>query len=1008
MKLTRIVLDNPIAGYVIVIFFVIFGIVMLTKLPIQLTPDIERLEVTITTPWRAAAPEEVEAEIIEPQEDALKGIPGVVKLLSEARRGAGSVTVTFETGYHIERALIEVINRLNRVSSYPVDADKPVLSTTGESARPIAWFIIKTTADNPRPIATYQRFIEEVVQARFERVWGVSLSEVRGGSENEVRITIDPYKAASFGINLPQTIQLVRGQEDISGGSKDIGKRSYAIRFEGAYKINTLSEMVVAWYAGSPVRLRDIATIERLPKDTKSFVINNNQRAVAVNAYRETGVNVLEVMTRLQATAEELATGPLAQAGLELEQVYDETIYISDAITRLFSNLIIGILLAGLVLWWFTRWWRLTLLVAVSIPLSLFAAFIVLQITGRTLNVISLAALALAVGMILDASIIALENILRLRESGKPLGQAALEGIQQIQPALVASTATTVAIFLPIVLLEDEAGQLFTDLAIGLSAAIIISLFAAVVIMPMLSQQWLHQDTHHDPFADVWDRWTAKLMGLTASPRRRTMLIAGLFIIPAILIILLFPKTDYLPAGQRNLVFAYLLPPPGINIETLENEIGSVVAQQLEPHLTGKMEPAIKHYFFVAFPRGAFMGARAEDPDKSPMLVGLFNGLFRDFPDTLAFARRASLFSSGNTRSIDVNLQGNDIETLLQAATVGYGLISQQIPGARINPRPGLELADPQLLLLPDEDRMAESGFTRETLGLISRAIGDGLYITDYFDGDKKIDVIARISNWETPEDLAVLPFVTPNTGVLPFGELVDIQRAAGPDRIRRLNRQRTITLEVIAPPYLSLEQTLAALKTKIEPVLRQQLSENATITYGGSADKLKTALSSMSGSFGLAIVILYLLITVLFRSFTDSLLVIACLPLAIVGGVLLLQLANWFTFLPLDLLTMIGFIILLGLVVNNAILLVHQSRQGERDGLTREMAIAQAIRLRLRPILMSTLTSLFGMLPLLLAFGAGAELYRGIAAVIVGGLSVSMIFTLVLIPCLLRIRRIA
>lgn len=1008
MKLTGAVLDNPIAGYVILLFFVIFGTVMLGKLPIQLTPDIERLEVKITTNWRSASPEEVEAEIIEPQEDALKGLPGVTKLLSESQRGQGSVTLTFETDYSIDRALIEVINRLNRVPSYPVDADEPTLSVGGESARPIAWFIIKPVADNPRPIAAYQRFVEEVVQTQFERVWGVSQSEIHGGSENEIRITVDPYKAAGFGIDLIQVVQLISGQEDISGGNKDIGKRSYSVRFEGAYDTQTLPEMVLSWYDGRPIKLRDIATVELTPKDQKSFVINNNDKAIAVNAYRESGVNVLEVMARLQAAADALAAGPLKQAGLTLEQVYDETVYIDSAVVLLFNNLIIGILLAGLVLWWFTRWWRLTLLVAVSIPISLFAAFIVLQLTGRTLNIISLAALALAVGMILDASIIALENILRLREAGQPLHRAALEGTRQIQAALVASTATTIAIFLPIVLLPDEAGLLFADLAIGLSASIVISLFAALVIIPVLSTQWLHHSQLRDPFAATWDRWTARLMAFTASRRRRRWLIAGLFIIPLALIVLLFPKADYLPSGQRNLVFAYLLPPPGINTKTLDNEMGTVVAEQLTPHLNGERRPAIKHYFFVAFAQGAFMGARAAEDDEAGLLVPLLNGLFKDFPDTLAFARRASLFSSGNTRTVDLNIQGRDIETLLQAAFTGYGLIAQNIPGARTNPRPGLELADPQLRLLPREDRMAEAGYTREALGMFTRAVGEGLYITDYFDGDKKLDVIGRISGWQTPEDLAALPFATANAGVLPFGELVDIERAAGPDRIRRLNRQRTITLEVIAPPYLSLEQTLAALREKVEPVLRQQLPPDAVITYGGSADKLKTVLGNMSGTFALAIVILYLLITVLFRSFADSLLIIACLPLAIVGGVLLLQLMNWVVFLPMDLLTMLGFIILLGLVVNNAILLVHQCRQAERGGLDRDTAVAQAIRLRLRPILMSSLTSLFGMLPLLLAFGAGAELYRGIAAVIVGGLAISMLFTLILIPCLLRSGRAA
>ena len=1006
MKLTRTVIENPIAGYVILLFFVVFGAVSLSKLPVQLTPEITEPEITITTTWRAAAPEEIESEIIEPQEDALKGLPGVVKMLSSSQRGQGSITLSFDLGISMERALIEVLNRLNRVSSYPVDADEPVLNTLGEAARPIAWFIIKPAPGNTNHIATYKRFVEETVQARFERVWGVSESEVRGGLEREVRITIDPYRAASLGINLPQAVNLVRGQEDISGGMQDVGKRSYTVRFEGAYDVSGLPEMILEWRDGRPIRLRDVADVALRHEDMNSFVINDSERAIAVNAYRESGVNVIEVMQRLQEAATALSEGPLKRAGLRLDQVYDETVYIEKAVELLFSNLLAGIVLAGIVLWWFSRRLRLILIVAAGIPISLFAALIVLQLTGRTLNVISLAALALAVGMVLDASIIAIENILRLREAGRSFKEAAIEGTDQVKQALIASTATTVAIFLPILLLKGEAGQMFAELAIGLSSAIVISLFVALILAPALSCRWLTRKTDKDPFAPLWDKLSLAIMRLIATKRRRRIWITALFAVPITLIVLLIPKADYLPQGSRNLVFAFLLTPPSMNVPTMEKEIGGMISEHLKPYTSGETSPKIKQYFFVAFPRGAFMGARTEDPNESEQLVPLMNDMFRDVPDTLAFARRASLFSRGNTRSVEMNLQARDIVSLLSAAYTGYGLIAQEIPFARVNPKPGLELSESQLLLLPKEDRIAEVGWNRETVGMVTRAIGDGLYITDYFDGDKKLDVIGRISGWQTVEDLASIPLMTPAAGVLPFGELVAIERAAGPDQIRRLDRRRTITLEVIAPPFLSLEETIELLQEKIEPKLMQQLPEDAAITYGGSADKLKSALSGMSDAFLLAVLILYLLISVLFHSFRDSVLVIVSLPLAIVGSVLALQLINLVTFQPMDMLTMIGFIILLGLVVNNAILLVHQTREAERQGATTKEAVHQAIRIRLRPILMSTLTSLFGMLPLLLAFGSGAELYRGMAAVIVGGLSLSTLFTLILLPCLLAGRK--
>ncbi|MFW2440150.1 MAG: efflux RND transporter permease subunit, partial [Arenicellales bacterium] len=354
--------------------------------------------------------------------------------------------------------------------------------------------------------------------------------------------------------------------------------------------------------------------------------------------------------------------------------------------------------------------------------------------------------------------------------------------------------------------------------------------------------------------------------------------------------------------------------------------------------------------------------------------------------------------------------------SLLDAAKTGFVLIQEKLPGSSVRPKPGLSLSEPELLLKPDERSIAEAGWDRQIIANITRAFGDGLYLGDYFDGDKRLELILRSSPWETPEQLQAMPVATPDNGVQTLGELTHIVRTAGPDLIRRIDRRRTITLQVKPPDNMSLEDTLNILRSEVGPELEQLLPADGSIQYAGAAEKLEEALASMSGSFLLAIVILYLLMSALFRSFTDSLLVLVAIPLAIVGSVLTLNLTNTLLAVvpplfgklpqsqPMDLLTMIGFIILLGLVVNNAILLVHQTRIAEREGQNRRDAVAQAIHRRLRPILMSTLTSIGGMLPLLLMPGAGTELYRGMAAVIVGGMSVSTVFTLILLPALLRI----
>ncbi len=1003
MNITQSCLANPVALLVAIILILIFGSISLTRLPIQLTPELEEPEITITTSWRAAAPNEVEAEIIEPQEDVLRGLPGLTEIRATAYEGRGEINLTFAINMDMRRALVEVMNRMNQVSDYPDDADEPSISSVGQDARAIAWFMIKTEGNNQRPIESYKDFIEEVVQSRFERIPGVARSEVIGGSDRELRITFDPYKVANLGIQLDKVMKLAGTSKDVSGGFSDVGKREYSIRFAGKYAVSDLGEMILEWRDGRPVYLRDVATIEERLTDKNSFVLTKGTLSIAINAQRESGVNVLEVMTGLHAAVEELNNGPLKRNNLSIEQVYDETIYIQRSIEMVRNNLGLGIGLAIIVLFLFLLKFPATLIVAASIPICLVASFSVMDLAGRTLNIISLAGLAFAVGMVLDASIIILENIVRLRERGVSAEQASTQGTSQVFGALLASTATTIAIFLPVVFLKDEVGQLFSDLAITITAAITFSLLTAITVVPTAAKLWLADKKFVDPYHHFWTELCKLIMTSTNTPLRRVFWIVLLISVPLTIMYTLWPKADYLPDGNRNLAYAFILPSPGTNIDTIEKELGEIVAARMQPHVDGLKEPYIKHYFFVAFSRGVFMGARAKYDKDVSKLVPLINSVVQGFPDSIAFAKQASLFGGfGSGRTIDMNIQSKNLPALMSSALEAFIPISAMYPNTR--PRPGLELAQPELRLLPNERRIAEAGWDRSIVAALTQTLGDGRFVGDYFNGEETLDIILRSKSWDTPEQLGSIPVMTATAGILPLNELVEIVRTAGPEQIRRINRRRTVTLEISPPPTVSLEEALDIIKTEVEPKVLAALPEDGDIQYGGTADKLTSALKNMAGSFLLAITILYLLMSAMFSSFKDSLLVMLSIPLATFGGVLALYLINLVSFQSMDLLTMIGFVILLGLVVNNAILLVHQARSAEREGRSRKEAVEEAVLLRLRPILMSTMTSIFGMLPLLLVPGAGTELYRGLAGVIVGGMLVSTFFTLILLPSLLRI----
>ena len=1010
MPLTRLGLSNPVAVAVGCILLVIFGLISLIRLPVQMTPNIDRPNISISTGWRAAAPAEIESEILEPQEDQLRDVPGLQRMTSTASQGSGSINLEFGVGADLNRALIEVINRLNQVSRYPADVTEPTVRVGSDQfGDTVAWFAILPVEGNTRPIIEYQDFLEEVVRERIERIPGVSSATPRGGRPYEIRIEFDPYQAAAIGVDLTRIGTQLGQNADTSGGFQEVGRRQYTLRFAGQYEIADLENLVLEWRDGRPVYLGDVATVERVMRDAAGVMTQNAGPSIAMNVIAEPGVNLLTVMDDLKATVEELHRTHLDSAGLQMIQVSDDTIYISQSIRMVVTNLLLGITLAVLVLWWFFRRMRATLMVALAIPLCLCFAFLVLDGAGRTLNVISLAGLAFATGMVLDAAIVVLENIVRQRELGRGAMESSDRGAGQVWGALLASTTTTVAIFLPVLFLQDEAGQLFADLAVVISAAIIASLLVAIIVLPTASYVMLGDGKMVDRKQHWWRKAADWVMRMTDTPKLRWSWIGGLTAVPLIIGILLIPPADYLPEGRQNFMFGFLVTPSGLGTETAERELVNVINDRMRPHIEGEKQPAIESTFLGFFGNGAFLGIRAANDDEVDELREIVNGeIIAGFPDTFGAANRRPIFGGRGGRNIAMDLQASDFTDLLEAGQIGFINIPQALQGSNVRPQPSLELAEPELRLVPDDRRIAELGWTRSDVATLIRAFGDGAFLGDYFDGDRRLDVIMRGEGWTTPEELMAMPLATPSGRTATLGELTRLERTAGPNQIRRVDRSRTLTLSITPPPGMPMETALDILETEVEPLVRDALPPDGVITYRGTAEALNETLSNLAGSFVLAIVILYLLISALFRSFRDSLLVLLTIPMATVGGIVALRVVDAIFGQAMDMLTMIGFVILLGLVVNNAILLVYRARDAEREGKSRREAVREAVALRLRPILMSTFTSLFGMLPLLLLPGAGTELYRGLAAVIIGGLSISTLFTLILLPSLLRVNESA
>jgi len=571
---------------------------------------------------------------------------------------------------------------------------------------------------------------------------------------------------------------------------------------------------------------------------------------------------------------------------------------------------------------------------------------------------------------------------------------------------LLASTATTVAIFLPVLFLEDVEGQLFADLALTIAIAVVMSLIVALTILPTVAGTWLKSTKLTKDGDQGWARFARTLMKASDTGKRRVLLIGGLLTAPILITWLLFPQLDYLPPVKRDAIDAFVQFPPGSNVETNEREVVSKLVQRLQPYMDGTKEPALKNYYILTWPGGGSIGARVLDQSRVKELETIVRDeVLVDIPDVRGFAMQGNLFGGfGGGRDIAVHLQSADQAGLYAAAEIGEKLMIESFPGANVRTSPGIELATPELRIFPDDSRISEVGMNRRSIASLIRTLGNGLWLGEYFNGESRMDIIMRADGWETPEELATTPIMTPGGEVVPLGELVAVERATGPGNIRRVNGRRTVSVSVSPPDNVSLETAIAQIKADVEPGMRAALPADGSIQYGGSADSLNAAISTMSNNFIMALFILFMLMAGLFRSLKDSALVVLTIPLAGVGGVIAIQALNLVTFQPMDLLTMIGFIILLGLVVNNAILLVDQTRRAERRGMDRHAAVENALRVRLRPIFMSTLTSIFGMLPLLLLPGEGSVIYRGLAASIVGGMAFSLFFTLLLLPCLLRL----
>ena len=1109
MNLIQLAVRQPITIAVGVILALIGGLMTVIKVPVQMTPEVQSVVVNVSTFWENASAEEVESDVIDEQEQRLGNLSGLVSMTSTSRAGSGELRLEFETGTDIQRAIAEVAQRLDEVPAYPPGVLQPTVEGLDPETRDYMAWVALASSDPDFDATTLHEFMRRRLEPRLERIPGIAEVGMMGTREKEIHLIVDPGELARRGMTYSELLAAINlSNDNFSGGKLPEGKNDIRVRAVGRFaNVDEVGELVVRRDENGTVYLRELAQIQEGYKELTTWARARGHVMPFFNFTLEHGANMLETMGRLRAEFDKLnAPGGLLEleakrrglnGNLKLVVNFDATTYVEEALGLVQSNIVIGGSIAVLVLLLFLRSLRVVGIIGVAIPISVIASIMVMVAMGRTINIISLAGMAFAVGMVVDNAIVVIENIFRHLEMGKPVRKASLDGTQEVAGAVLASTLTTMVVFLPILLIQDSAGQLFRDIALAIMAAVGLSLLVSITVIPSAASTLLGGVAKRQAAARALEAakpegerksskgWFLRLAGaitgwLLGSWFRSTVTAVGFAVITVWGIQRWMPPLDYLPLGNRNIVFGMLIPPPGYNLGQL-TEIGKRVEETMRPawEVAGTrfdvervelgqplgdgpqslepigpdrrkplqivpmgpegpqpdqafevIPPPIEYYFLVGFNGLLFHGAIAQNAKQVVDLIPLMNSATAgaQTPDVFGFSFQMPLFNTGGNSgtAVKVDLYGDDLAQVEASAGALFGGLMGTFPPSSIIPDPmNFSLPTPELRLTANDEALRELGMTRTDVGLALQANSDGLLLPRQFEAEgelKDLKIMSPGSQGDHPmAALEDVPLATPSGQVVKLSDLASMQRISVPEMIKHVGRQRAVTLQLTPPATMPLQVAIDSIESTVADLqAKGAISPDVEVAMAGSAGKLNdikralvgdgTLVSTLTSSLVLALLVVYLLMVVLFQSWLYPLVILVSVPLATLGGFAALRAVHVWSlndrYMPvqnMDVLTILGFVILAGVVVNNAILIVYQSLNFLREGnTTPKQAIIDAVESRVRPIAMSTLTSVGGMLPLVLMPGSGSELYRGLGAVVVGGLVVSTLFTLILIPILL------
>ena len=1020
---------------VTVLIICVLGALAALRIPVQMIPDLDVRTISIQTRWSGATPQDIEKEILIEQEEYLRNIPYLEELTATANTGSAEIELEFPFGVDITETLIRVNNALTQVPSYPENVDEPQVFATSFSANAFMYFRVSPLPDNPRGLDMdmMRDYIEDNVRPRMSSVAGVAQVDVGGGAERQIHIRVNPDHLAARGLSLTDVRAAIAARNrDISGGELESGKRLYLLSTVGRFRdVGELENLILRREGDSLIRLGDVAEIKLDHFKIRETSYVDGLPVISMSVRRESGSNVIAIKEAMMREIDLINRELLNPEGMVLQRTADDVVYVQASVINVWKNLILGALLATMIMYVFMRSLKVTALGVVGIPICTIAAFLGLLIAGRTVNVISLAGVAFAIGMTLDNSIVVLESIELERRRGLDRIRAAIVGVQKVWPAVLASTLTTVMVFLPVMFIAEEAGQLYSDVAIAISASILVSMLVAITVIPTASARMSFSG--ETPDYELGKRLhrgiTNRVNWLIETPARRGACIGITVLLSGAIALFLTPPAEYLPEGEEAKTFASMNAPPGYNLATME-EIGREVQAYFLPFVDDEPEafdrgeadvPAMQYVNMRISPQGLRIITEPKDPAHIDALMAALVRKYETYPGMRAFAARGSIISSndGGTRSVNLDISGSDLAKLYEVAQLAYNRAEEIFDEPSIQSQPSsLSLAQPLLAVRPNWQRAAEVGLSAEDIGFTIAALTDGAYVNEFFLDDSKIDMY--LYNQDGPgasvETLSRILIHTPVGSVLPLSELVTVEETVDTSTVRRVDGRRTVTLNIIPPRSVALETGVERVRTDLVKHLRDtgQVPLGVSMNISGAADQLDATRAALSSNYLVALTIIYLLMVAIFSHWGYPVLIMTTIPLGVAGGIAGLAIFNLFGALfgvvglggfhqPFDMISMLGFLILMGTVVNNPILIVDRAISNMvEENLSPVEATREAVESRLRPIAISTITTICGLAPLVFLPGAGSELYRGVGVIVMSGIIGAALVTLTMLPALL------